>query len=98
MPSTPPRPSPLYFLRSSLVRYDQKMPQIPQVTIPDVHGLSEKEAQDALSKVGLQARKVDQCNGSDQGNPKAKKHSIQCQNPAANVAVPLGTTVEYRIH
>ena len=33
MPSTPPRPSPLYFLRSSFVRYVQKMPQIPQVTI-----------------------------------------------------------------
>ena len=48
-----------------------------------------------LSNVGLQARKVDQCNGSDQGDPKAKKNRIQCQNPAANATVPLGTTVEY---
>jgi hypothetical protein len=69
--------------------------QIAQVTIPDLHGLSEKEAQDVLRNVGLQARKVDQCTGSDQGNPKAKKNRIQCQNPAANAAVPLGTTVEY---
>jgi len=69
--------------------------QIPQATIPDLHGLSEKEAQDALRKVGLQARKVDQCTGSDQGDPKAKKNRIQCQNPAANAAVPLGATVEY---
>ena len=28
-----PRPSPLYLLRSSLVRQVQKMPQIPSVTI-----------------------------------------------------------------
>ncbi len=69
--------------------------QIRRVTIPDLHGLSENEAQDTLKKAGLQARKVDQCNGSDQGDPKAKKHRVQCQNPAANAAVPLGTTVEY---
>jgi hypothetical protein len=68
---------------------------IPPVAIPDLHGLSEKEAQDALRKAGLQARKADQCNGADQGDPKAKKNRIQCQNPAANTAVPLGTTVEY---
>jgi hypothetical protein len=68
---------------------------IPPVMVPDLHNLSEKEAQDALSKAGLQARKADKCNGADQGDPKAKKHSIQCQNPAANAAVPLGTTVEY---
>jgi beta-lactam-binding protein with PASTA domain len=65
------------------------------VTVPDLHGLSEKEAQDALGSVGLQARKADQCAGSDQGDPKAKKHGIQCQNPAANAVVPLSTTVEY---
>jgi PASTA domain len=68
---------------------------IPPVTVPDLHGLSEKEAQDVLIKVGLEARKVDQCTGSDQGDPKAKKNRIHCQNPAANVAVPLGTTIEY---
>jgi beta-lactam-binding protein with PASTA domain len=68
---------------------------VPSVTVPDVHGLSEKEAQDKLKKAGLQARKVDKCTGSDQGEPKGKKHSIQCQNPAANAAVPLGSTVEF---
>ena len=68
---------------------------IPAVPVPDVHGLSEKEAQDMLSNIGLQAHKVDECAGSDQGDPKAKKHRVQCQNPAANAAVPIGTTVEY---
>jgi PASTA domain-containing protein len=68
---------------------------IPPVTVPDLHNLSEKEAQGALSAVGLRAHKVDKCTGSDQGDEKGKKHSVQCQNPAANAAVPLGTTVEY---
>ena len=67
----------------------------PSALVPDVHNQSENEAQDTLKKVGLQARKVDQCNGSDQGDPQAKKHRVQCQNPAANTAVRLGTTVEY---
>ena len=69
--------------------------QIPDVMIPDLRDLSEKEAQDKLKKLGLQARKVDKCTGSDQGDEKGKKHSVQCQNPAANTAVSLGTTVEY---
>jgi hypothetical protein len=70
-------------------------PQIPDVMIPDLHDLSEKEAQDKLKKLGLQARKVDKCTGSDQGDEKGKKHSVLCQNPPANAAVPPGTTVEY---
>ncbi|MEO7908757.1 MAG: PASTA domain-containing protein [Roseiflexaceae bacterium] len=70
---------------------------LPSVTVPDVHGLSEKEAQDALTQAGLQARTVDQCAGSDQGDSKAKKYRVQCQNPAANAAVPLGTTVEFML-
>jgi hypothetical protein len=65
------------------------------VAVPDLHDLGEKEAQEALSMAGLQARKVDQCTGADQGDPKAKKHRIECQNPAAEVVVPLGTMVEY---
>jgi len=68
---------------------------IPPVTVPDLHSFDEKGAQDALAKVGLHARKVDKCTGSDQGDPKAKKHRILCQNPTANAAVPLGSTVEY---
>jgi len=69
----------------------------PLVSIPDVHGLSEQEAQDLLTKAGLQARKVDQCSGPDQGDPKTKKHRILCQNPAVSAAVPLGTAVEYAL-
>jgi len=71
--------------------------QMPSVTIPDLHDLSEKEAQDKLKKLGLQARKVDKCTGSDQGDEKGKKHSVQCQNPAAKTTVAVGTTVEYVI-
>ena len=62
--------------------------------MPDVHGLSENEAQDALTQVGLQARTVNKCTGSDRGDSKAKKNRVQCQNPAAKAAVPLGSTVE----
>jgi hypothetical protein len=69
--------------------------QIARVKIPDVHGLSESEAQETLKTAGLHPRKVDQCSGSDQGDSKAKKHRVQCQNPAANTAAPIGTTVEY---
>ena len=65
------------------------------MTIPDLHDLSEKEAQDRLKKLGLQARKVDKCTGSDQGDEKGKKHSVQCQNPAAKTTAPIGTTVDY---
>jgi len=68
--------------------------QIPDVTIPDLPDLSEKEEQDRLKKLGLQARNVDKCTGSDQGDEKGKKHSVQCQNPAVNTAAPIGTTVE----
>jgi beta-lactam-binding protein with PASTA domain len=69
--------------------------QIPDVMIPDLHDLSEKEAQDRLKKLGLQARNVDKCTDSDQGELKGKKHSVQCQNPAANTTAPIGTPVEY---
>jgi hypothetical protein len=69
--------------------------EAPRVAVPDLHDMDEKGVQAALSKAGLQARRVDQCTGADQGDPKAKKHRIQCQNPAAKVIVPLGTTVEY---
>jgi hypothetical protein len=68
--------------------------QIPDVTIPDLHGLSKKEAQDRLKKPGLQARKGDTCTDSDHGELKGKKPSVQCQNPAANTTALIGTTVE----
>ena len=69
--------------------------QVPNVTVPDVLNLSEKEAQDMLNTAGLQASKVKQCNGQDQSDSKTRKNHILCQNPPANVAVPYGTTVEY---
>jgi hypothetical protein len=69
--------------------------QVPSVTVPDVHDLSEKEAQEILSSAGLQASKVKQCKGPDQGDSKARKNRILCQNPPAKAAVLRGTTVEY---
>jgi hypothetical protein len=65
------------------------------VAVPDLHGLSEKDAQTRLTTAGLRASKVDRCNGPDQGEPKTKKHQILCQNPAANATVQPGTTIEY---
>jgi hypothetical protein len=67
----------------------------PRVKVPDLHGMTEKDAQAALKQAGLQAHRVDKCEGSDKGAPKVKKHQVQCQNPAANTAVPAGTTVDY---
>ena len=77
----------------------RSMPYGGEATLRDdgesVRSTLKKETQNALRNVGLRARKVDQCTGSDQGDPKANKHRLQCQNPAANAVVPLGTTVEY---
>jgi len=69
--------------------------KVASVSVPDLHGLGEKEALAMLSTAGLRGSKVDHCSGSDQGDSKAKKHQIQCQNPAAKAAVPRGATVEY---
>jgi hypothetical protein len=69
--------------------------QVPSVTVPDLHNLSEKEGQEMLTTAGLQASKVKECNGEDQGDSKARKNRVLCQNPPANAAVPHGTTVEY---
>jgi hypothetical protein len=70
---------------------------VPKVKVPDLHSLGEKDTQTKLKAAGLKFSKVDKCNGPDQGDPKAKKHSVQCQNPVAGAAVPSGTTVEYVI-
>ncbi|HEU5015008.1 MAG TPA: PASTA domain-containing protein [Roseiflexaceae bacterium] len=67
----------------------------PGINVPDLHGLDDKGAQRKLQEVGLQAHKVDACSGTDHGDSKAKKGRVQCQNPAAGVAVGSGTTVEY---
>jgi hypothetical protein len=71
---------------------------VPMAKVPDLHDSDEKDAQNKLTAAGLKFSRVDQCNGTDQGDSKAKKHRIQCQNPAAEADVPLGTTVEYVIH
>lgn len=70
---------------------------VPMVKVPDLHDLGEKEAQEKLTVAGLKFIKVDTCNGSDQGDSKGKKNRVQCQNPAAEAEVPLGTSVEFVI-
>ncbi len=70
---------------------------VPMIVVPDVHGLDDKGAQDKLTAVGLKFSKVDQCNGPDKGDPKAKKHRIVCQNPAAESKVLPDIVVEYVI-
>jgi len=69
----------------------------PMVKVPDLHDQDDKSAQRKLKDAGLTAKKVDTCNGADQGERNVKKGRVQCQNPAAGSDVPLGTTVEYVI-
>jgi hypothetical protein len=68
---------------------------VPTVSVPPLRGLDEKAARRAIEMAGLKPVKADRCTGSDQGDPKAKKGHVQCQNPAAGVAVELGTTIAY---
>ena len=70
---------------------------VPMVKVPDLHDQDDKAAQRKLKDAGLTAKKVDTCNGADQGERNVKKGRVQCQNPAAGSDVPLGTTVEYVI-
>jgi hypothetical protein len=70
---------------------------IPMVEVPDLHDQDEKGAQRKLNEAGLTPKKVDTCNGADQAEPNAKKGRVQCQNPAANQPVALGSTVEYAL-
>jgi len=65
------------------------------VNVPALRGIGEKDAQRKLKEAGLIAKKVDKCSGSDQGDSKAKKGQVQCQNPAANQPVTPGSVVEY---
>jgi hypothetical protein len=70
---------------------------VPMVKVPSLGGLDEKSAVSKLTVAGLKFIKVDECNGTDKGDSEPKKRRVQCQNPAADVEVPLGTTVEYVI-
>ena len=69
----------------------------PMVKVPDLHDQDDKAAQRKLKDAGLTAKKVDTCNGADQGERNVKKGRVQCQDPPAESDVPLGTTVEYVI-
>lgn len=69
--------------------------EVPSVVVPNLHSLGEKEANEALKKAGLQARKVDKCTGEDQGEAKVKKNRIVCQSPAAEARVAVGSIVEF---
>ena len=70
---------------------------VPMVKVPDLHDQDDKATQRKLKDVGLTAKKVDTCNGTDPGERNVKKGRVQCQSPAAGSEVPLGTTVEYVI-
>jgi hypothetical protein len=70
---------------------------VPMVKVPDLHDQDDKAAQRKLKDAGLTPKKVDTCNGADQGERNVKKGRVQCQDPAAESDVPLGTTVEYVI-
>ena len=66
------------------------------VIVPDVRGISEKDARRKLEQAGLRAgEKTDQCEGTDQGSPETKKGRILCQNPAPGQTVAPGTAVDY---
>ena len=68
---------------------------VPMVKVPDLHDQDDKAAQRKLKDAGLTPKKVDMCKGADQGERNVKKGRVQCQDPAAEAEVPLGTTVEY---
>ena len=68
---------------------------VPSVSVPDLRDMDEKAAKRALESAGLRASKAEQCQSSSQPDPKAKKGHIQCQSPAPDESVALGTTVEY---
>lgn len=71
---------------------------VPQVKVPDLHGVSEKDIKRQLEEVGLVlGKKSDRCAGPDQGDPKAKKGRVLCQNPAFGTLVPVGTAVDYAL-
>jgi hypothetical protein len=71
---------------------------VPKVEVPDLHGLSEKDIKRKLEDANLTVgQRKDQCEGPDQGDPKAKKGHVVCQNPAPKQRVAPGTAVDYVI-
>jgi hypothetical protein len=70
-------------------------PAARSVRVPNLHGLSDKDAQDHLRDAGLQPRRAEQCSGSDQADAKPKKGRIMCQNPPAGQEIASGAVVEY---
>ncbi len=63
--------------------------------VPDLHDLSEKDAQNKLVDAHLKPHKADHCVGANPGDQKAKKGRIMCQNPPVGQKVASGTTVDY---
>jgi hypothetical protein len=68
---------------------------MPMIKVPDLRGLDDKGAQRKLEDAGLTPKKTEKCSAADQGELKAKKGRVQCQNPAANQSVAPGSMVEY---
>jgi len=68
---------------------------VPSVLVPELHDLDDKAAQRKLNDAGLTPKKAEKCSGSDQGDPKARKGRVLCQNPAPDQPVAPGSTVEY---
>ncbi len=66
-----------------------------EFVVPDLHDLSEKDAQNKLVDAHLKPHKADHCVGANQGDQKAKKGRIMCQNPPAGQKVASGMTVDY---
>jgi hypothetical protein len=96
--ATPPEASTaLAAQTATLVPTEARPPAtaIPSVLVPDLHDQDDKAAQRKLKDAGLTPKKVDTCNGADQGEQNVKKGRVQCQNPAANQSVAPGSTVEY---
>lgn len=62
---------------------------------PNLHGKSEREAQDALIAAGLKPQRADACTGPDTADPKPKKGRVMCQNPPAGQVVAPGSSVVY---
>jgi hypothetical protein len=70
-------------------------PATRNTRVPQLHGLSDKDAQDLLKHSGLLPRRAERCSGPDQADAKAKKNRVMCQNPPVGQEIASGAVVEY---
>jgi beta-lactam-binding protein with PASTA domain len=71
---------------------------VPQVKVPDLHGLGDKDIKHKLDEAGLVVgHKNDTCTGPDKGDPKVRKGRVLCQNPPAGTSVSAGSAVDYTL-